>query len=254
MKIDFAIVRAGLVIMTGRCDEADLARQKMATGDKIYASSPDVQPGWVWNGGNAAPPADRTPVSLDPMITAAQLPVTISAPAGSTWTAKGASYTGPQDITFGVVGAYAIEFTGAWSGRAPVTVLSATDYETYLLGLVDDRRETLMMTYMTPGGAKKTEYAEKAGEVRDYRNTLLSVITALSITDRRKRFPWAMAEADLTGDTLAVVITRFEAGANASRPPAARVAGIAQIAKRAIKAATSSAAKLTAYKAINWTA
>jgi len=138
--------------------------------------------------------------------------------------------------------------------RILTPALTLGQLEASLLDQVDDKREALMMTVMTSGGAKKTEYAEKAGEVRDYRNTLGSILAALSTIDQRKRFPWAMAEVDQTKDTLAVVIARFEAGATASRTPAAKYAAIAQVGKRAIRTASTAAAKRAAFAAINWKA
>jgi hypothetical protein len=249
----FALGAPGRVAFFARLAPADVAANRDAGKTVIPVDTVPTGPYIISTSGKLVAAIAPTAVAMQDLTTAAQLPVTIPAPAGSTWTVKGLSYAGPQTINFGSAGTYPLLFTDAWTGSAMVTVLSATDYETYLLGLVDDQRETLMMTYLTPGGAKKTEYAEKSLEVRDYRNTLISVITALSVADLNTRFPWAMEEVSVSGVTLAAAIALFEAGAKKARP-AKRIAALAQKYKRAIRAAPSSATKLAAYKAINWTA
>jgi hypothetical protein len=179
--------------------------------------------------------------------------ISLPADAYSILTA-GAPVKGPRTVTLAGGEEAVVLLTGKYAGTVTAQGRTLAQLEATLLDQIDDRRETLMMTVMTPGGAKKTEYAEKAGEVRDYRNTLGSVIASLSLVSQRARFPWAMAETDQTKETLAVVIARFEAGATASRTPAARYAAIAQVAKRAIKAATTPAAKRAAFDAVKWTA
>jgi hypothetical protein len=103
---------------------------------------------------------------------------------------------------------------------------------------IERAREAAQEKVLTGGGAKAAVYAAKATEVHDFRNLIsTTALTALSAAQRRARFPYAMAEADLTGDTLAVVMARFEAGVVASRKEVARVEALAQRAKRNIAAA-----------------
>jgi hypothetical protein len=113
-----------------------------------------------------------------------------------------------------------------------------------MLDTIDEEREVRMMTSLTNGGAKKYEYAEKAREVRDYRSLAGAVIAGLllplNVAGTRDRFAWSMAEVDDTGDTLEVVITRYEAAMKRSTL-ARKVAARAQKLKRLINAAAPSA-------------
>jgi hypothetical protein len=119
---------------------------------------------------------------------------------------------------------------------------------------IDSEREVRMMTQLTDGGAKKYEYAEKAREVRDYRGLSGSVVGSLliplNLTGTRERFAWAMAEVEETGDTLEVVITRYET-AMKSVALARKVAARAQKLKRTIRAAVP-AARDAIYQARAW--
>lgn len=115
-----------------------------------------------------------------------------------------------------------------------------------MLDTIDNEREDRMMVLLTLGGAKKYEYANKAREVRDYRQlsgtVVANLLIPLNINGTRERFAWAMAEVDETGDSLETVITRWEtamAQTNLVRKLAAR----AQKIKRAIRAAAPSARK-----------
>lgn len=124
-----------------------------------------------------------------------------------------------------------------------VPVETAEQQLTRMLDTIDDEREVRMMTSLTNGGAKKYEYAEKAREVRDYRSlggTVVSgLLLPLNIAGTRDRFAWSMAEVDDTGDTLEVVITRYE-GAMKRSMLARKVAARAQKLKRQINAAAPS--------------
>jgi hypothetical protein len=125
---------------------------------------------------------------------------------------------------------------------------------TRMIVAIDAERETRMMTQLTDGGAKKYEYAEKAREVRDYRGLSGSVVGSLliplNLSGTRERFAWAMAEVDDTGDTLEVVITRYET-AMKSVVLARKVAARAQKLKRTIRAAAP-AARDAIYQARTW--
>jgi hypothetical protein len=192
------------------------------------------------NGGTAAA---RVAVPLPDLTTAAQMPVNVTVPAGASWSANSKAY-----ITIGVAGSYPMAMSGGWVGRATITVLSAADYEAWLLGRIDDERERRQMLVLSAGGAKKYVYARKDSEAADAKTLIVSVLNALSLVDRQKRFPFAQAEATLTGDPITTVLARFAA----SRTEVARIESVAQKAKRAIKAATSSATKLAAFNAVAW--
>lgn len=125
--------------------------------------------------------------------------------------------------------------------------------ETGLLAEVDRRREALRSAVMTQGVGQSYAYAQKASEVYDYRNIVGTLLAALTMPQKTARYPFAMAEATATGDTLAVVIARFEAGMATSRSRIAHVEAVATKAKRAIRAAATVAAKRAAYAAIDWT-
>ena len=122
--------------------------------------------------------------------------------------------------------------------------------ETRLLLKIDLESEEARMRVLTQGGAKKYIYMKKDAEYRDYTGLLISVVNALSLIDKRKRFPFAMAEVDLSGDSLATVMTRFEIGINNSIGELARVEALAQRTKRAIRTATTVSGKKAAAQVI----
>ncbi len=138
----------------------------------------------------------------------------------------------------------------AWNGTQWVE--DPLKVEAALLPLVDVQRETLQMTVLTPGGAKKYVYNRKAAEAIVANGIAATVLNAITLVERKRKYPFAYAEAALTGDTLAVVMARFETGMNTSAIENARIEAVAQKAKRDIKAATTAAAKRAAYAAINW--
>lgn len=126
------------------------------------------------------------------------------------------------------------------------------ELEAGLLAAVDRKREKLRAAVMTQGVGQSYAYAQKATEVYDYRNIIGTALAALTVPQRTARYPFAMAEATATGDTLATVITRFEGGMATSRSRIAAVEAVATKAKRAIRAAATIAAKQAAYSAILW--
>lgn len=138
----------------------------------------------------------------------------------------------------------------AWNGTAWVD--DPAKINEVLLPLVDAQRETLQMTVLTAGGAKKYVYNRKASEAIAASGIVPSVLNALTLTDKKRKYPFAYAEAALTGETLSAILTRFESGMNVSAVENARIEAVAQKAKRDIKAATTAAAKRAAYAAINW--
>ena len=120
-----------------------------------------------------------------------------------------------------------------------------------LLGQIDRERENEQMKVMTAGGAKKYVYNRKASEAIDSRGILATVLNALSLTDKQKRFPFAQAEAALTGEPLTTVLARFGTGLDVANTKVAAIEAKAQRAKRAVEAATTMAAKQAAAK-VDW--
>lgn len=106
-----------------------------------------------------------------------------------------------------------------------------------MLATIDDERETQMMAQLTSGGAKKLEYAAKLREWQDFNTLTLSSVLALTPAAQQVRWPWAMAEAADSGDTLQVVMARYKAGMDNSAL-ARKVAARAQTLKRKLKAAS----------------
>jgi hypothetical protein len=145
---------------------------------------------------------------------------------------------------------YSPNYRWIWSGRTPVEDAAAV--QSLLLPQVDAQRELLQMTVLTPGGAKKYVYNRKAGEAIAASGILATVLNALSLTDKKKKYPFAYAESALTGEPIAAVLARFETGMNASAAENARIEAVAQKAKRDIAAATTAAGKRAAYAAISW--
>ncbi|MBA4756300.1 MAG: hypothetical protein H2050_15850 [Sphingobium sp.] len=125
--------------------------------------------------------------------------------------------------------------------------------EAGLIADIDHKREVLRAMVMTPGVGQSYAYAQKASEVYDYRNIVGALLAGLTMPQKTARYPFAMAEATATGDTLAVVIARFEAGMSTSRSRIAHVEAVATKAKREIRAAATIAAKRAAFAAIDWT-
>jgi hypothetical protein len=127
---------------------------------------------------------------------------------------------------------------GTKTFKAPaVAVRTAAQVLADMLDTIDDEREIRMMTVLTSGGAKKTEYAAKQREWQDYNSMSLNSIIAMALTQQQTRWPWAMAEVADTDDTLQVVMARIKAGMDGSAL-AQRVAARAQKLKRQLKAAT----------------
>lgn len=123
-------------------------------------------------------------------------------------------------------------------------------WRTELLAAVDEQRESARRPYMTQLLGQSAIYANKAREVADYRSLLANALATLTVPQRRQRFPFAMAEVDVTGETLPAVIARFEAGA-AQNQALGRIEAKATRAKAAIRAATT-LQQMQAAAAVNW--
>ena len=115
--------------------------------------------------------------------------------------------------------------TGGWEDNIPALKVKA-------LSDVDEKRQKLQDVYVSPGEGKKVVYAQKNAEQRDYYANGPTPVT-------EDRFPAALAEVAVTGDTLAVVIARFKAGVDASTKAMCLLDAIASKAKTDIQAATT---------------
>lgn len=129
-------------------------------------------------------------------------------------------------------------------GAVVIEILPVT--EDSLLAQVDAGRETAQMTLMTAGGAKKYVYNRKAVEAIDARALVASALNALALTEKKRRYPFASAEAAITGEALSVVLARYDTAMTASSAKIAAIEAQAQKAKRDIRAATTIAAKQAA--------
>jgi hypothetical protein len=147
-----------------------------------------------------------------------------------------------------------ISAAGVFVPAPAATGPTIADIEAQLLADVDRTREQLEMTVLSAGGAKKYVYSRKAVEAIDARTLVASVLNALSLTDKQRRFPFANAETLLTKEAISVVLARFEAAMVLTTTQLARIDAIAQVGKRAIRAATTIAAKRTAFANISWSA
>ena len=129
--------------------------------------------------------------------------------------------------------------------------------EAVLLASVKSEAERRKMMLLTAGGAKKTEYADKAAEVRTWHTlggTLTGVIAVLGLIGGAKMkatFPYAIADAAAFGDTIDKAIARFAAGMSGSASVPSICAAEAK-ACAALKAATTVAGKLAAASSAVW--
>lgn len=143
--------------------------------------------------------------------------------------------------------------SGAWV-EDPVKV------EPVLLTLVKAEAERRKMSFLSAGGAKKAEYAQKAAEVSFYDSlggsviAILAAVGALTAAQRRAKFGYALADSAAFGDpTITNAIERFRTGmASSDKVPA--IAATEAKACTAIKAATTASAKRAAAAAISWPA
>ncbi len=145
-------------------------------------------------------------------------------------------------------GEYAVEYDAP---RAMPAIAPFVITEDVLLAQVDAGREVAQMTLMTAGGAKKYVYNRKAVEAIDARGVLVATLNALSLIEKKKRFPFATAEAALSGEALSVVLARYDTAMTTSSAKIAAIEAQAQKAKRDIRAATTLAAKQAAAK-VQW--
>jgi len=149
----------------------------------------------------------------------------------------------------------------AWQQSLPgfVDTDTTASVEADLVARVKSEGEQRRMLVMSPGGSKKTVYSLKQSEVDAWNDlgstvaTMLTTFLGMAAVKQKRKFRFAMAEAALRGEANpAAAIARFAAGSDAANAEAARIEAIEQAGVAAIKAATTIAAKRTAYAAINW--
>jgi len=108
--------------------------------------------------------------------------------------------------------------THSWSASARMMMEDAEKVATKLLAIVKAEAEQRKMTLLTPGAAKKTEYAEQAAEVRLFwslGDTAAAVMNTIALWEESRCmavFPCAMANAAQFGDTMDKAIERFAVG------------------------------------------
>lgn len=136
-----------------------------------------------------------------------------------------------------------------WSAKKVAPILDA--WRKKLCAEVDAQREAHRSPYMTQLLGQSFIYASKGREADTYRSLATNVLIALTAPQRRLRFPIAMAEADITGDSLATVIARYQAGQDASNAALGRIEARATQAKAAIRAATT-LETMKAAAAVDW--
>lgn len=136
---------------------------------------------------------------------------------------------------------------------------SAAKLDAQLITAVKAEAETRKMNVASPGGFKKTEYADKRAEVAGWESlggSLSAIVAAfnlLPVATREVKFAYAIADAAAFGDQPKDAIARFKAGM-ASAAAAPRLAAAEARACAAIRAAPTSAAKRAAVAAIVWPA
>jgi hypothetical protein len=140
--------------------------------------------------------------------------------------------------------------------QTPETLTTAIvimeDMEMSLLDRVDQIRNQQQMQYLTRGTSLSLEYVQIQVEVKDYQSLLPNVLGTLAAAVRQTRWPIASMEAELSGKTIQQVFATYIAAINENERHNRIFGRIAVVGKQKIRAATTPAAKLAAYNAINW--
>lgn len=138
-----------------------------------------------------------------------------------------------------------------WSRATRTMIPSLAKVEAALIAVIKQEAERRKMKLMSPGGAKKAEYAEKRAEV-NFWDTLGGSLSAILVAfnlmpaaQRQTKFAWALADAAAFGDTVDKAIGRFRAGM-ASSASVTTIAAVEARACAAIKSATTVSAKRAA--------
>lgn len=165
----------------------------------------------------------------------------------------------PTDPTQGWVALPAgfSEETFSWNATTRVMAEDLAKVRAVLLASVKSDAEQRKMTFLSAGGAKKAEYAQKAAEVSFYDSlggslsTILAALALLSPAQKQAKFGYATADAAANGEpTIVNAIARFRGGMEGSNKVPAIAAAEAK-ACAAIKAATTIAAARAA-AAVTW--
>lgn len=143
--------------------------------------------------------------------------------------------------------------THAWDATTRMMVEDPAKAEARLLAALKTEAERRKMVAVSPGGAKKLEYDDKASEIAASATIADTDLNSLSTPAAMERFPSAATEQALTGEPLATILARYRAGAETSMPEIRRLSAIEQDATRQIRSATTATGKRAAAAAINWT-
>lgn len=136
--------------------------------------------------------------------------------------------------------------------------------------MLKDANEALVRTAYSQNYGKQKKYSRKQQEVLDFRtlngslglpvlnaltaalNLFMPGFNALTASQQKKKFRFSMAQAARRGVTIDVIIGEIEAKLDAVEDQVASWEAIELEAIRAIKAATTAAAKRAVSAAINW--
>lgn len=143
--------------------------------------------------------------------------------------------------------------THGWDVTTRMMVEDPAKAEAKLLAALKAEAEKRKMAAVSPGGAKKLEYDDKAGEIIASSSVTAAALNSLTKPAAMAKYPSAATEQALTGEPLATILARYRAGAETSMPEIRRLSAIEQNATRQIRAATTAAGKRAAAAAINWT-
>lgn len=148
--------------------------------------------------------------------------------------------------------------TWGWDAAKRQFIENPAKVEALLIAGVKETAETKKMAFLSPGGAKKAEYAQKAAEVSFWDSlggTTSAALTALGLLSpavRQAKFGFALADAAAFNEpNIAAAIERFRSGMSSST----KVPAIAAVEARAcslIKAASTAAAKRAAAASVSW--
>jgi hypothetical protein len=139
----------------------------------------------------------------------------------------------------------------SWSGSAWVE--DPAKVEAILVAAVKAEAERRKMLVRSPGSGKGAEYRRKRDEATASATVLAAVLNALTKPAALQQYPAAAMEAQLTGESLATVLTRYREASAAADTEVLRLAAVEWAGTKAIKAAATAAAKRAAATAISWT-
>ncbi len=115
------------------------------------------------------------------------------------------------------------EGTHSWNASVRMMVDDLAKVKATTIQRLKDEAEQLKMRSLSPGGAKKEEYAANKAEVRDadqLGGALLTTISTLKLVTGglEARFPQATANAAAFGDTIPDALNRFRGGIARAAP------------------------------------